>query len=364
MDFKGTLRAAVIAVVGMGLFTRCGPPSGTDAGSPDDAGGSPNDSGQSPPDSGNRPDAGPGFDAGHPDAGTSDAGSNSDAGLPGRGGVGLDGGTVDRLYFSLTGDSRPPICDLFFIGKGFDYPTANVTKLAQQMEARQTQFALDLGDHQFVCLGGLTEAQTQIGAYVTAMSNFTAPFFMSMGNHECVFALGGTLDDCGANNPSDPAYNAFMQALAPVSPKPYYAIDIQTSMGLATFVFVADDAWDSTESAWLTGVLTAADTRATYTIVAHHHPISTSNGNYPAIWAIIKAHKYALHLTAHQHLYSHDTSNDTSGRSVIVGTGGSSDETFLGYATVLQGTDGRLYFTMYDSSTDSPMDHWDVGPNQ
>jgi hypothetical protein len=357
---RRALQSVAAAAFSAALLTHCGSPSGSDAGpgSADSGGNVGADAG--PTDSGTvMPDSGPGPS----DSGSADAGSG-DAGLPGRGGVSNDGGTVDRLYFALTGDSRPPICDLFFVGKGFDYPTANVTKLAQQMEARQTQFALDLGDHQFVCVGGITEAQTQIGAYVTAMANFKAPFFMSMGNHECVFALGGTLDDCGANNPSDPAYTAFMQALASVSPKPYYSVDIQTSMGLARFVFIADDAWDSTEASWLSALLTDADVRARYTIVAHHHPISQTNGNYPAIWSAIKAHKYALHLTAHQHLYSHDTQNDASGRSVIVGTGGSSDETLLGYATVVQGVDGRLYFTMYDSSTDAPVDSWNVGPNQ
>jgi hypothetical protein len=350
-------RVVAAAALGIALLTRCGSPSGNDAGSPGPDSGTPSDAGQG--DSGTAtPDSGGTL----PDGGGPDAG-NSDAGLPGRGGVSLDGGTVDRLYFSLTGDSRPPICDLFFVGKGYDYPTANVTKLAQQMEARQTQFSLDLGDHQFVCVGGLTEAQTQIAAYMSAISNYKAPFFMSMGNHECVFALGGTIDDCGANNPSDPAFTAFMAALAPISPKPYYFVDIHTSMGLARFVFVADDAWDSTESTWLSGVLTEADTLAQYTIVSHHHPVSQTGGNYPAIWSMIKSHKYALHLTAHQHLYSHDTADDASGRSVIVGTGGSSDETMLGYATVEQGVDGRLYFTMYDAATDSAMDSWNVGPN-
>jgi hypothetical protein len=34
-----------------------------------------------------------------------------------------------------------------------------------------------------------------------------------------------------------------------------------------------------------------------------------------------------------------------------------------GYATVVQGVDGRLYFTMYDSATDLPVDAWSVGAN-
>jgi hypothetical protein len=189
---------------------------------------------------------------------------------------------------------------------------------------------------------------------------------MSMGNHECAFAIGGALGDCGANDPSDGVFQTFMAALAPVSSTPYYYRDIQTSMGLVRLVFIADDAWSSTEATWAANVLTEADSIAKYTIVSHHHNLAAStSGNYEAIVQLIQAHKYALHLTAHTHTYIHDTANDPSGRSVIVGVGGATDASApaLGYATVIQGLDGRLYFTMYDSSTNLPMDAWSVGPN-
>lgn len=284
--------------------------------------------------------------------------------LPARGGVTLNGGSVDRLYFAMTGDTRPPLCDLFLLGSGNDYPSAVISQLAQQMEAQQTQFVLDLGDHMFVCFGGASEAQSQMSAYTAAISPISVPYFMSMGNHECAFALGGSLDDCGADNPGDPVFTTFMGALAPVSPLPYYARDIQTSQGLARFVFVADDAWNDSQSAWLESTLADADQNAKYTIIARHHNLAAStSGNYAAIVSIIQAHKYALHLTAHEHTYLHDTVLDPSGRTAVVGTGGSNDATMNGYATVVQGLDGNLYFTMYDSSTNAPVDAWTVGPN-
>ncbi len=365
---RNSLVAAALYAASVGSLLSCG---GTPPVAVTDAGGNTPDAGNVS----NAPDAGS-HDAGvttSPDAGTTtrpDAGTSADAGsgigsLPPRGGVTLGGGNVDRLYFALTGDTRPPICDVT-LSSNYDYPTAQVTQIAQQMEARQPQFALDLGDHMFVCFGGSAEAQAQMGYYMTAIANFKAPFFMTMGNHECVFALGGIFDDCGANNTSDPCFVAFMQALAPTASTPYYFVDITTSMGLARLVSVADDAWNSTESNWLDSTLADADTKARYTIVARHHNLAASTtGNYPAIVSIIQNHKYALHLTAHTHTYTHDTTNDPSGRTVIVGTGGSSDATnpALGYATVVQGIDGRLYFTMYDSSTDLPIDTWNVGPN-
>lgn len=291
----------------------------------------------------------------------------ADAGLgpmPARGGVDVTGGSVDRLSFAVTGDTRPPLCDLVLLGRGQDYPTAAVTTIATQMNARGVQLGLDLGDHVFVCLGGAGEAEAQMNDYLRAISVFKAPFFLSMGNHECAFALGGGLGDCGADNPKDGVYTTFLKALAPISAKPYYAVDVATSLGLARFVFVADDAWNDAQAAWLETTLAEADAKARYTIVLRHHNLAQSkSGHYAAIVALVNAHKYALHLTAHVHTYQHDVAEDPSGRTAIVGTGGSSNATMQGYATVVQGLDARLYFTMYDSAMDLPVDTWSVGPN-
>ena len=52
-----------------------------------------------------------------------------------------------------------------------------------------------------------------------------------------------------------------------------------TGSGLAVFIVIADDVWDSTQSSWLTTQLNDADTHAKYTFVSRHHPIG--NTDYP-----------------------------------------------------------------------------------
>lgn len=349
------------AVAAIGWFgATCGEPPA--AGDPD--GGPPTD-----PDAGTAgtsQDAGPGADAagaddaGPHDAGGTDAGAPPDGGgigpLPSRGGVTTTGGTVDRLYFAVTGDTRPAFCDMTS-----SYPTARITRIATLMEARQPQFAVDAGDHIYVCFAGLTAARTQMGYYMTAIANFKAPFFMSMGNHECTLAIG----NCPTGS-SDSNYVAYLEALKPIAARAYYSIDVNTRSGLARFVVVADNSWDNDHATWLEATLAEADAVARYTILVRHHNLRDSfsgTNTGKTLLGIVRRHKHALHITGHTHTYGHDLVGDPSGRTVIIGTGGAPSPPFYGYGTVVQGLDDRLYFTMYDESTDRPVDAWSVGPN-
>src|SRR5205807_1332255 len=110
------------------------------------------------------------------------------------------------------------------------------------------QFMVDLGDHMFVCNGSLSEARTQMADYSAAMQRYGGAWFMAMGNHEC------SRTPCGLTSTSA-NYVAFMEALSPVSSTPYYSINVETSLGRATFVFVADNAWSSAQSTWLDSTL-------------------------------------------------------------------------------------------------------------
>src|SRR5581483_9528742 len=112
-------------------------------------------------------------------------------------------------------------------------------------------------------------------------------------------------------------YLAFMSALAPISQSPYYSIDVNTSMGLATIVFIADNSWDSAQATWLDQTLATADSKATYTIVVRHHPegdssVSTNGDSM----TIVRKHKFALFLTGHSHLYKHMTTDN--GRDLVM----------------------------------------------
>jgi hypothetical protein len=187
-----------------------------------------------------------------------------------------------------------------------------------------------------------------------------APTFMTMGNHECGFGSYCTTTTGDANS------TAFREALAPTSSNFYYTFDITTGSGaIATFVIVADNAWDATQQSWLEQTLTRADTRAKWTIVARHHPWSNTQYHNTDIRNIITSHKYTLFLTGHSHEYAHPTYDDPSGRTVTAGMGGAppaAGSTFYGYGIVEQQADDRLAVTIYDQASSQAQDSWSVPP--
>jgi len=274
-----------------------------------------------------------------------------DPGLVPRGNVGFDGGTADRLWFATTGDTRPGFCD-----RTADYPTATITQMARAMQALRVQFALDLGDHMYVCNQSAGEAQEQMRLYTNAVAQGPSTFWMTMGNHEC----GNDVAPfwcCGGRG--DANFDAYMAALR--RPLPYYSTEVRTSLGAARFVVIADDSWDAAQADWLETTLSAADSAAAYTIVARHHPMTGSGSGNPRIVAAIARHKYSLILTAHSHLYAHDPQN-FGGRSAVVGVGGVPTSSLPGFATVLQNEDGSLTFVRRDANG-NPLDvPWTVSP--
>jgi hypothetical protein len=144
-----------------------------------------------------------------------------------------------------------------------------------------------------------------------------------------------------------------------------YTFDVMTSKGLMTFVIIADNAWDATEASWLDQALTTADSKATYTIVARHHPEGdTSVATNPDSMAIIRKHKFALFLAGHSHLYNHMTTDN--GRDLVFGAGGApliAGGAFHGYVMIDQQASGDLKVTVYDVTTNTVQDTWSVGPN-
>lgn len=274
-------------------------------------------------------------------------------GIPVGGPVGPTGGTVDRLFFGFTGDTRPADC-------GSAYPTAIIDNIFTKMKQADVQFAVDQGDHIFNCGSDFQAAHDQMNQYVQAAALLGKTVFMTLGNHECSFS-SQTL--CSANPyNTNPNYTAFMDALKPISPTPYYRFDIQTNSGLAVFLVVADDAWNATQQAWLTQQLTDADQHAKYTFVSKHHPDrNTSHPEFQQIYDLVRQHKYTLFLTGHSHLYKRQRDDP---RALVMGVGGAplAGSSFFGYGTALQGTDDRIYVTIYDQATGNIMDKFDVAP--
>ena len=294
-----------------------------------------------------------------PDAGVNARPGTPDAGMVPSGVVNADGGTVDRLWFATTGDTRPTSCN-----DTAGYPKAAIAQIAQAMKALRVQFAVDLGDHMYVCsdTGGLTpaqldaEAQAQMGFYLGAIAQGPKAWWMTMGNHECDAAYN-LHQPCLVGGAHDPNFAAYMTALG--RPQPYYFTDVQTGAGLARFVVVADDAWSADQSSWLSSTLADADARAKYTIVARHHPVTGTRTGAPEILNILQQHKYSMVLTAHNHDYEHDPAA-WGGRSAVVGLGGAGG--LWGFGTVLQNADGTLTFVQRDANGNPIGAAWSVSP--
>jgi hypothetical protein len=157
---------------------------------------------------------------------------------------------------------------------------------------------------------------------------------------------------------TDVNFRVYMDALK--RPLPWYSVDVQTSQGLARFVFIADDSWCVEQADWLEKTLADADKTARYTIVARHHPMEGKKGRGAIVDTILR-HKYSLILTGHVHTYQHDT-DALGGRSVIVGVGGGPSESPPGFATVLQNKDGTLTFVMRDVAGNPVGSTWSVSP--
>jgi hypothetical protein len=289
--------------------------------------------------------------------GTGTSGGGTTTGTAGS--VGNQGGTVDLLHFGMTGDTRPPAC-----GQTGNYPTPIIDAIADAYRSQGAQFAVDMGDHMYVCNNDASAAQQQMAMYTQSLARFGGTFFMTQGNHECM-GTGSGFCPTGSQNTN---HLAFLQALAPVSSTPYYSVDINTSKGLATFVFIADNSWDSAQQTWLEHTLTQADSRATYTIVLKHHPAGDSSiAANSQIVQIIRSHKFALLLTGHAHYYQHQTIDQ--GRDVIMGTGGAplrsvTSGAFNGYGMVDQLPSGELQVTVYQLGSATPHDQWKVPANQ
>src|SRR5438445_2105404 len=96
------------------------------------------------------------------------------------GSVGPAGGSVDRLWFATTGDTRPGFCD-----RTEDYPSAAIGQIARAMKALRVQLVLDLGDHMYVCNQSLAEAKAQMGLYMAGEAQGPEAWWMRMGNDEC-----------------------------------------------------------------------------------------------------------------------------------------------------------------------------------
>jgi hypothetical protein len=267
-----------------------------------------------------------------------------DAGGPVQASINANGGTESKLYFAIIGDTRPPVID-----DTKAYPTATITKIFSDINALNPMppFAVATGDYQFSSSYG-AEAPKQFALYTQARSKYAGIEFPAMGNHECT---GATTSNCATTITNN--YTAFMSAmLAPIQKtKPYYSINVAAtdSSWTAKFVFVAANAWDSTQANWLDTTLSAS---TTYTFVIRHesNTASTAPGVTPSK-QIMANHPLTLLIVGHEHTYSRPAQNE-----VLFGNGGAPlvNASTYGFGLITQRQDKAIQVDSIDMNTGSP----------
>jgi Calcineurin-like phosphoesterase len=290
-----------------------------------------------------------------PTSSSSSSSSSSSTSSGTTGSIGPNGGTISNLNFAIIGDTRPANED-----DTANYPTAVITKIWQDVQAHNPPFAVTTGDYMFASPSG-TQSVSQLQIYVQARNSYTGTVFPAMGNHECT---GGTTSECGQGNPDGITnnYNAFVSALLSPLGKtlPYYTINVNgtNNAWTAKFVFVACNAWTSTQSTWLTGELAKP---TTYTFVVRHE--GSDAPTVPCVTptaTIMAEYPLTLLIAGHTHTYAYYASE----KQLIVGNGGAplSGSVNYGYVIAEQQSSGQIQFTSYDYSTNAAVQTFSVGP--
>ncbi len=292
-------------------------------------------------------DAGPPADAGDGGAPAPDA--PVDATPDGGGGTpfGPMGGTLQTLRFAIVGDTRPANED-----DTSGYPTTIIDKIYSDIAAASPAipFVVSTGDYMFASTyGSSSQSQPQLDLYMTARSKYPGVLFPAMGNHEC---NGSTDSNCGPGGYEGETanYTNFIKTmLAPIGQSnPYYSINVQGPGGAwtAKFVFIAANAWNSTQSSWLSSTLAQ---KSTYTFIVRHESsyANTAPGVSPSD-SIIAGYPYTLLIVGHTHSYYWENP-----KQAIVGNGGAplSGSGDYGYGLVTQQSDGSIAVDMIDYQT-------------
>jgi hypothetical protein len=260
--------------------------------------------------------------------------------------IGVDGGKLDSLSFAIVGDTRPALID-----DTAGYPKAIVSKIWQDVEALSPRpaFAISTGDYLFAKPYG-SQAGPQLDLYLAARQAFTGTLFPAMGNHECT---GATASNCGPGNADGVTHNytTFLQKmLAPLGVSlPYYTVNVASKTGAwtAKFVFVAANAWDAAQAAWLDAELAKP---TTYTFVVRHEgTIATTAPGVTPSKGIMNKHPYTLLVAGHTHTFEYYAAD----KEIIVGNGGAplTGAVNYGYVVAEQQANGAIQFREIDYST-------------
>ena len=270
-------------------------------------------------------------------------------------GAGPGGGLVDDLRFAIVGDTRPSVID-----DTSHYPTDVAQTIWSEVAAMSPapRFAVTTGDYMFASTTG-HEQDPQLDLYLGARTAYPGFVYPAYGNHECT---GDTASNCGdgAQDGVTANYSAFLARMAaPIGETaPYFIERFAASDGSwsAKFVFVAPNAWNDVQAAWLDAVLSQP---TTYTFVVRHEAsVVTITPGVMASGTIIAKHPLTLIIAGHEHTYRHDPTT----KEIVVGNGGAPLTTAVdyGFAIIARQPDGSLQATAYDYATHAAIDQFSI----
>jgi hypothetical protein len=268
-------------------------------------------------------------------------------------GAGPGGGLLPELRFAVVGDTRPAAPD-----DTANYPTDVVHQIWTDVEAEMPHppFAVTTGDYMFAST--LANVDAQLDLYLGARAAYSGIVYPTMGNHEC---NGLTTSNCGPGGSTTPNYQEFLaRMIQPLGEtRAYYAERFAATDGswTAKFVFVAANAWNQTQAAWLDAVLGEP---STYTFVVRHEPhYSDPAPGVDPSQQILARHPLTMLITGHTHLYEHQPDY----HEIIVGNGGAplTSSTNYGYVIIVRQADGTVQETAYDYMSHAVVDQFTVG---
>ncbi|HEY1555122.1 MAG TPA: metallophosphoesterase [Kofleriaceae bacterium] len=285
----------------------------------------------------------------HDDAGPADAQIDPDASA-----------TLPALFhFAVVGDTRPANED-----DVAGYPTTIITQIWKDVQAvsPRPDFAVSTGDYVFAnsaMAGSASTVDPQLDHYLTARSAYTNAVFPAMGNHECT---GATASNCGMGAVDGITFNMAeyeRRMLAPLGiTTPWFSIPFAANDAswTAKLVFVAANAWNPTQAAWLDQTLAQP---TTYTFVIRHESAQVTDpvGVTPSETTIAK-YPLTLKIVGHTHTYTRDTAD----HEVICGNGGAPPTSghSYGYAIVERLASGDIQVSEHDYESNAVTDQWRI----
>jgi len=267
---------------------------------------------------------------------------------------------VANLSFGIVGDTRPANSTTGH------YPSTVNTIINSIFTGLQTQnvsFVVGTGDYAFSSTGA-GSALPQYQDYMAARAHYTGKFLPTMGNHEC---NGFTDSNCPPGSYTGMTQDYINTIVSPSTSQtnPWFSALYLANDGSwsAKVIFVAANAWNTTQQSWLSSTLAV---HTTYTFIVRHEPFNDARapGVTPSenlMSSAFSAGNLTLSLTGHTHLIQlpggtqpyGDTFGSTQAYEIIIGCGGAPLDAgpAYGYAVATRrASDGAIVVQVYQSA--------------